>query len=416
MMRTGLRLPRGRARIALLVAVALGATWWLAAGGENAVDADWVEVRTDDLVLGLEVTGTLRAVDSSQLGPPQIADHWEYKISSLAEEGKEVRRGEPVLGFDATTLERKLEEKLAEGAAAQKKIEQKEIDAALLRHKDELELAEADAKARKARLIVDRPGDLAAAKELEKARLDLEEAEKGITFIRARMGSSRRADEVSLQNLRSQRDAAERRVREIRTAIDEMTVKAPRDGTVVLVDNWRDEKKKVGDSVWRGEKIIEIPDLRKITAKGEVDEADVGRVTTGLVVTLRLDAHPDVEYKGKVSSVWGTVTQRSWRDPLKVVRIDIDLDTTDAIRMRPGMRFRGSIETERIRSAVVVPVEAVFPTREGPIAFRKTVMGYEVVALELGRRSDKLVEVIEGVREGDRLARRNLGAVEKRGA
>jgi HlyD family secretion protein len=40
-----------------------------------------------------------------------------------------------------------------------------------------------------------------------------------------------------------------------------MTVRAPQDGIVVYQTNWRDEKKKVGDSVWFGEKILALPDL-----------------------------------------------------------------------------------------------------------------------------------------------------------
>jgi hypothetical protein len=392
------------------IVLAASAGFWLLGSNRGGADADWAEVGRKDLVLGLEVTGALEAVDSSQLGPPQIPGQWEYKISMLAQEGAKVARGTPVLGFDASTLERKLEEKLAESASAQKKIEQKEVETSLRQHQDQLELAEAAAKAGKARLIVDRPGDLSAARELAKSRLDLEEAEKQIAFVHGRVESQQRSDEVLLASLRGQRDAAERRVREIREAIEQMTVKAPRDGTVVLVDNWRAEKKKVGDSAWRGEKILEIPDLRAIRAKGEVDEADAGRLAVGLPVKLRLDAHPDVEYGGKVVSIWGTVQQRSWQDPVKVVRIDVDLDATDTIRMRPGMRFRGTIETRRIVGAVVAPLEAVFPTADGPVAYRKTRLGYEVVPLDLGKRNDTLVEVVGGLRVGDRVARRDLAA------
>jgi len=126
-----MRLPSTRSAWAAGLLLAGGVGWWLVGGKGSVEDAGWTAVRRDDLVIGLEVTGTLEAVDSSQLGPPQIPDFWEYKISMLAPEGAEVKLGDPVLAFDASALERKLEEKQSESASAPKKIEKKEVEAAL---------------------------------------------------------------------------------------------------------------------------------------------------------------------------------------------------------------------------------------------------------------------------------------------
>ncbi len=389
--------------------------WYVARGYGDDLDAGWTEARRGDLVLGVEVTGTLVAVDSSQLGPPQAQDVWEFKISMMAPEGKEVKRGERVLGFDTSELEKKLELKLAERDAARKRIEEKEMNAALALQQKRLRLAEAEARRRKALMKVEVPAAMQKATELAQARLQLEEAEREIALVQEGLEAASRADEAELSALRDQRDAADRRVREIREAIAQMTVTAPRDGTVIYVEGWRDDKKKVGDSVWRAERVLEIPDLRRMKAKGEVDEADAGRVRQGLKVTLRLDAHPEVEFTGKVASIWNTFQRKSWREPQKVMRLDVELDRTDAERMRPAMRFRGTIETERVKGALLVPAQAVFPTKEGPVAYRKTWLGWEKVRLETGRRNDKEAEVLEGLHEGDRVAQRDLEAAKRRG-
>ncbi len=410
-------IPRSRpARIAAIVLLLAGGSWWLARGGKKNGAAEWVEVGREDLVLGVEVTGTLKAVESSVLGPPQVAETWNFKISMLAPEGSDVKAGDPVLAFDSSELDRKLEQKQAEAAAARKQIEKKEIDADLLRRQDDLRHSEAEARARKAALKVDRPGDLSAANELRQAKLDLELAREEMTYLEQRAVSARGADDAELRSLARQRDQAELRVREIQDAIRKMTLKAARDGTVIYMTDWREEKKKVGDTCWRGEQVLEIPDLRKMIAKGEVDEADSGKVEVGQPVTLRLDAHPDVEFHGKVASIWKTVQRRSYQNPLKVVRLDISLEKTDAVRMRPGMRFRGTIETGRVKQCLVISTDAVFPRPEGPVAYRKTVLGFEAVPLELGRRNDKLIEVLGGIRENDRVSRRDLAPAETRGA
>ena len=158
------------------------------------------------------------------------------------------------------------------------------------------------------------------------------------------------------------------------------------------------------DTCWIAEKVIELPDLNSMKADGQVDEADAGRLLERQKVTLRLDAHPDVKFEGKIGSIWRTVQRESWRNPLKVVRLEIELLETDTQRMRPGMRFRGKVETERVESALLVPVEAIFLTEDGPVVYRRTTFGYEGVAVELGRRNESRVEVLTGLSEGDSIA------------
>jgi HlyD family secretion protein len=409
-MRAGIpRVPR-RARLAAIAIVVGGAGWWALSGRPQSEEADWVRVAPDDLVLGVEVTGSLKAVDSSVISPPQIRETWNYKIAMMAPEGAQVKKGQPVLGFDTSELTRKLEQKIAEAASAAKQMEKKQVDVTLRRREDGLRLAEAEARERKAALKVDRPAELAAAGELRQARLDLGLARDEIAYLGTRMESAKESDGADLNSLRNQRDRAEERVREIRDSIERMTVGAPRDGTVIYVADWREEKKKVGDTCWRAERVLEIPDLRSVIAKGEVDEVDAGKIAVGQKVALRLDAHPDVEFAGRISSIWKTVQRQSYQNPLKVVRVDVVLDRTDTVRMRQGMRFRGTIETGRVPRSVVIPSEAVFPTPDGPVAWRRTVLGYEAAPLKLGRRNDKLVEVLGGLSEGDEVARRDLGA------
>ncbi len=401
---------RGRA-LGLLLPVALvliAAGWWVVAARNDGARGDWVEVERDDLVLGVEVTGTLRAVDSSTLGSPQIKDLWEYKISFMAPEAETVETGDVVVGFDTTKLEQDLREKQAEVEEARKNIDKATKELALGRAQDELGLAEARARLRKARLKVDVPPELQQGNELAQARLDRELAEREVAYLERRIEFRQRSAAAQLAALTDQLETAESRVREIREGIERMSVKATRAGTVIHVSDWRGEKKKVGDSTWIGEPVVELPDLTTMMGKGQVEEADAGRVVTGQPVRLRLDAHPDLEFNGRVGPIWRTVQRESWRNPLKVVRLEITLDETDTTRMRPGMRFRGTIETERVAGALSVPKEAVFPGAAGPVVYRRTLLGHEVVPVEVGRRNESRVEIVAGLAEGDRVSRRDL--------
>lgn len=392
---------------AALLAVALGL--WLVAGRAGASGTgDWVEVRRDDLVVGVPVAGTLSSVQAVRIGPPQVAQIWDYKISFMAPEGAPVRPGEPVLGFDTSELERQLLDKRAERDSAQKELEKKQTDLEIDRRDRELELAEAEARLRKASLKVDVPAELVASRELAKSREDLALARREVAYLKNRLHLDGVESATEIGALARKRDRAAVRVKEMEDAIGRMTVTAPRAGTVVYVATDEGEKKKVGDSCWRGQSVLEIPDLRRMEAEGEIDEADAGRVAVGQRVTFRLDAHPDDVFTGRVRSIGGSVQSRSDSDALKVVKLEIDLDSTDAQRMRPGMRFLGTVEIERIAKALVVPAEAVFNRVSGPVVYRKTGWGSEEVRPTLGQRNDRQVEIRSGLKDGDRVSRREL--------
>jgi HlyD family secretion protein len=363
-------------------------------------------------VLGVEVTGTLSAVDSAVLGPPQIGDLWDFKIAFLAPEGAEVRRGQPVVGFDSSELETKLQERMAERDAAEKELEKRLTNREISRGEDEMRLAEAKAKQRRSALKVDVPPELVAAKELAQARADLGLSNREISYLESRIKLQEGQSQAEVGALRDKRDRAAARVREAQAAIEKMRVAAPRAGTVIYVSDPRRgrDKKKVGDSIWRGDKVVEIPDLKKLQADGQVDEADAGRIAVGQRVTLRLDAHPDVIYTGTVRNLHGTVQSRGQNDPVKVVGLDIALARTDPQRMRPGMRFSGTVEIERAPGVLVVPAEAVFNRPDGPVVYRRTRWGFAAVHPALGRRNARWVEIRSGLSAGDRVARRDLAA------
>ncbi len=387
----------------------------LASCGRDPSDAeDWVRVRRDDLVLTVDVTGKLAAVDSDVLGPPSIEDKWDYKISMMAPEGSSVKKGDPVLAFDASDLLRTLETKENERAAALKEIEREIGNAQMARRDEELRIAEAEAHLHKARLKLDRPADLSGSIELALARIDLELAEKEVAYQRAKAEQTKKRDAAAIAVLRQKHDRAEARIKHTKAGIAKMSIAAPRAGTVIYPTSWNDQKKKVGDNAWQEEKVIETAALDEMIAKAEVDEVDASKATVGQRVSLRLDALPDLEFWGTVKTIGTTVQRQSRKNPLKVVRMDVVLDRTDAQRMRPGMRFKGAAETERVTKAILVPTSAIFLTEQGPVAYRKTPRGFEAARLELGKRSRDYAEVKSGLGEGDEVSRIDLARAEGR--
>ena len=117
--------------------------------------------------------------------------------------------------------------------------------------------------------------------ELEKALLDKKGRERYLENLEAEGKVGRALAGAELDSLRQQRDRAAGRVKALEDGIERMNIRAPQDGIVVYRSNWRDEKKKVGDSVWFGEVVLALPDLSEMNGDGFVDEAGGGPVGGG---------------------------------------------------------------------------------------------------------------------------------------
>jgi hypothetical protein len=392
-------------RLALLVALLAGCT-------SVEIPDDWVTTKRDDLVLGVELTGTLIAVDKDSITPPQLDGVWNFKIAFMAPEGSEIAAGQPCLGFDSSELSNLKEQKENERDAAAKELEQRLAEAKMARQDEQLQLAEAKGKERKAKLASDVPEDLTALIDLQKAKLDLELAQTEISFLEKKIESSIKARQAGLAVLKDMRDRSNQRVVEIEEQIAKMTIPSPREGTVIY-ESRGGEKKKAGDSVWRSERVLSVVALDEMNARGTVDEVDMAKVAVGQVVRLRLDAHPDLEITGKVSVIGNSVHQ-SRDNPEKVITVTVALDKSDPETMRPSMRFRGMVETDRKPNTLVAPVDAVFVSASGAVAYRKTSSGYEAVAVTLGARNEELIEITGGLEPGDEISRTDLAAYERK--
>ena len=135
---------RKHARIiipAALMALFLLGGWTLRNKLAADRQGDWVRATRGDLVTGFEVIGTLASSASESLGPPPVDDMWNFKISRLAREGSEVKKGQPVLAFDTTELQRLFEQKSAEADESRKQIEKERNDLSLQSKDERLRLS-----------------------------------------------------------------------------------------------------------------------------------------------------------------------------------------------------------------------------------------------------------------------------------
>lgn len=362
-----------------------------------------LEVELGELVVDVDVSGTLESVASLSVGPPTIPGVYNYKIAMMAEEGGAVEEGAPILMFDTSDLQRRFEAKTAERDSAATQLKMLQAAAKIEREDERLAIVEAKAAHKKAKLKADVPTELLSSIELDQSRLDLKLARRKVTYLTESARSAGASDQAEIGRWRNKRDRAEQRVTQITSSIESMKVKAVRAGTVIHHTDWRGDKKKVGDSLWRGQTAMQIVSLSEMEGRGEIDEVDVSRVQVSQEVSLRLDAQPDVELRGKIKTIAQTVQRASPDNPLKVAVVQVELGDHPGVKVRPGMRFQGRIETDRETDVLLVPLAALEFTPEGTIAHRWHNGTAEPVVVTLGRRNDTLAIVEEGLDAGDEL-------------
>lgn len=121
---------------------------------------------------------------------------------------------------------------------------------------------------------------------LTQAKKDLAQAELGWRRIRAK--------DAEVLSLERQRDQAEARLEEMESVLDDLTIRAPSNGTLTtrIVD--------VGEVVAAGAPLFEMVDLDRLYLKVYVPEIQIGKIRLGLPAQIFTDAFPEKPFPAVV--------------------------------------------------------------------------------------------------------------------
>lgn len=361
-------------------------------------------VRRGDLVVTVSAAGSLVAQRSADITPPTVPEMWDFKIARLVPEGAQVRAGEILVEFDDQQVVRELLEHQAEMGKAQEELSKRRLEYDVQLRDLRVQVEQAKVNVQKAKHKADVDVSLTTMTDYKQAQIELEQAETEFTRLQEKMQATVEMSKAELATLGNSLANARIRVERDQKRQQALKVAAPIAGVVVYRRDWRGDKKQVGQTAWRAEAIMEIPDLATLRLEAMVEEANAGRVSVGQPVSIRLDAFPELQLTGNVTSVGRVLRTKRWDTPVKVIDAAIELDRKEG-KLLPGMTASGDIEVDRIESVLLLPVKSVYE-RDGKtlVRIRSRSGQIEQRPVRLGRRNSQFVEVLEGVREGERLA------------
>jgi len=379
----------------------------LRGSGSVPVDGDVpvYQVRRDDFVRKVYADGVLEAVEATVLSPPP-AVHGPLRIGWLAEDGSRVHEGDVVVRFDPTDLEKQLAEGENLQATTDARIEQKKVrEEGAVRNLDrDAEMAEMDLDY--SREFQSKDARIFSRIEIIESEIDEQLATERKENAEAVRSIREDLSGVELDLLRIERKKADLQVQQASNDLHEMEVTAPHDGIFVLTERWG-RVPEVGQVIWGGYPIAEIPKLDAMEAKVFVLEADAGGLEAGVPAKLTLDAHPGQVYDAVVKQVDALAQPRSRHVPVQYFGVTLELDHTDPEVMKPGQRVQATLILSEHADAIAVPRQAVFEVDGRRVAYVRRAGAFEEVEVKLGAAGLGRVVIESGLDEGDRIALRD---------
>jgi RND family efflux transporter MFP subunit len=360
----------------LVLVIAAGGWFWMSRTQAAEVRAATVIARSgaaaSDAVLNASgyVTARRRATVSSKVTGKVL----EVNL----EEGQSVRRGEILARLDDAQVRAALNVAEAQLEAARRTA------------------AEDEARLREARLTSDRRTQLFKEGVVNRAEVDAAEAQ--VESIEARIALARQQVLVS-----------ESLVRQRRTDLDDMVVRAPFDGVAISKDAQPGEMispVSAGGGFTRTG-IGTIVDMASLEIEVDVSENYINRVRPGQPVEAVLDAYPDWKIPAHVITTVPTADRQ--RATVRV-RIAFDPSVRSDPRILPDMGVKVGFLAERApapdpaaRARLLVPQSAVRTEGDRPVVFVVRGDRVERRAIAIGATEGDRVEVLSGLTDGERV-------------
>jgi len=270
-------------------------------------------------------------------------------------EGDRVRRGQVLAVIDpvqaranASAAEAQVSALTAEAAAAEQQVRTAEAERAAA----EARLLEAEQQLTRQKALF--AEGLAPRSDFDQAQAARDAAKAQVASTAAsvdRAQQTRRAAAGRITQARAQATGS-------RDILGKTEISAPMDGVVSRLQVREGEMVVIGIQNQPGTTLMTVSDLATIDAEVKVAEADVLRLTIGMLARVVLDALPGRSFSGKVVEIGASALPVTGTAAAREFRVVVRLDQPDAA-LRPGLTCDAEILTAERSNVTTVPLQAV---------------------------------------------------------
>lgn len=351
-------------------------------------------------------TGQLQAERSVSIDvPSELSGRrigiYEIKITKLVEEGTVVDSGGFVAALDHSAVEEILNQSRDNLERALRSFEDAKIDTNINLSNLRDDLLNSKVAVEEKRLILNQSMYESPAVKRQ-ASLDLERAERQLDQDKRNYALKQKQDAFKVQRSIEEVNRQRETVDEIERLFDAMNVKAPQPGMVIYGNDRFGNKIKVGSTVSRwAPQIAMLPDMTSMISKTFINEIDISRVKVGQKVKVGIDAFPDKEFDGIVTTV-ANIGQVLPGGDAKVFEVTIRVLGSDP-QLRPAMTTSNAVTTDVLTDVVFIPLDAVFKNDSLQYVYKRKDGAWEKQVVELGVTNENFAVVAQGLDEGFQL-------------
>lgn len=377
----------------------------LAACQGASPDLPTAEVVRGDFAVTHFEAGEVAAASGEVVMSPRIGGR--LKIIHLWPEGEQVDVGDLILQFDPADFERemldregRLEQAQSDFAKAKAWHGQRlaDIKRTIQQRRADLQLAAINQERQQFASIIDQ----------EQGRINLAKARRAMAEAHQESVAQEVVNRVDFRKHELSISRRQERYEKARRDYERTSVYAAKPGIVVYRKIWKpgtDEEGKVaiGDQVWGGRALLEIPDMSKMQVLCLIGEMDIERMRVGQRAFIRLEAFPGPVFNGVVADIAPMASPQPGAPDIHVFELVIDIDEQDA-RLKPGMSAEVEIVVQSLPDVLSVPLNAVFVRADRWVAYRLQGDEFAEVAVELAAQNATAAVVASGLAEGDIVA------------
>jgi HlyD family secretion protein len=314
-----------------------------------------VVVRRGALEDRFPLTGDLEATRSDFLRAPK-APNMSASIKWITEDGATVKKGDKIVEFDTSSLSGSLADKSLALQRGQTELASETAQSSSAAGEKQMEVDRKRTALEKARIEADVPADLRPGREHQEKQLAVAKAADALKKAEDDLAAQQRGSRLERRIKEVALTRATRELKELESSLDDLALRAPRDGLVQIGTNFRDGTRKyqIGDMAYTGMEVAKLPDLSVMHVSARLHDVDEGAIRAGMKAECRLDAYPSRPLMGTVESI-SPVARPEGRDGIRrIFSVIVKLDKTEAF-MLPGMSVRVEVIRRKVNGALLVP-------------------------------------------------------------
>jgi multidrug efflux pump subunit AcrA (membrane-fusion protein) len=256
---------------------------------------------------------------------------------------------------------------------------------------------------------------------LEEERVNVEQAELGLKRMETLLGQgfvSRRELELAQQDLKRARVRQALAERQLLLALGgnhdlyeqylqqklttdklvEFVIQSPSVGTVLEKKVHPGEIITSGTATFGGGTILmTIADLNRMVVKAKINEVNIGRLSVGQPVEVRLDALHGRVFRGAVTAI----SPRGEKiNGIVTYQVTIEIENKDQA-LRPLMTANVDILTDVLQDVITIPLEALRTEHGDDVVYVLANGGRLPRKVRVGLRSESHAVIVHGLAEGE---------------